>query len=229
MTKPMCSAEIHAQELRARAHLGAVDRRGEALVLEPLDHRARLQGGDPAGPHQAAGHDEAGDLVAGQERPVEGGLVGHVPAGVVGGDGVRDGLLTALAQPGDDAVRVIVRPLLVIGVVQHAGDAPGVLLGGAGAVAVRGRAHDQLDRPGVAPERVSLGPGAEVGPGGVAIEGHGREYTAARAGLGRFGPRAVQLSRAPATRTAGRPAGRRGPRRRSRRQASAARDNRNRR
>src|SRR3970040_1033540 len=64
--------EVRAQLLGAAVDVLAVDRAGEALVLELLLHRARLEPRDgPSGPHQRARDGEARDLVAGVEPAVE--------------------------------------------------------------------------------------------------------------------------------------------------------------
>ncbi len=44
-------------------------------------------------------------------------------------DGVSDLLFALLAEPIDDPPRVLVGPLLVVGVVQQAGDGPGLRVG----------------------------------------------------------------------------------------------------
>lgn len=48
-------------------------------------------------------------------------------------------------QPLDRAPRMILRPLFVIGVVEHAGKTPFLYIGVARAVLVRGLTHDDLD------------------------------------------------------------------------------------
>ena len=61
----------HAEPLDSAVDVLALHLRGEALVLELLlDARGRERA-DAVGPDQAAGHDEAGQLVAGQQRLVE--------------------------------------------------------------------------------------------------------------------------------------------------------------
>src|SRR2546421_7248155 len=63
--------EVHAELGGAAVDVVAVDRAGEALVLELLAHRGGLETGDDlAGPHERAGGDEAGQLVTGVERMV---------------------------------------------------------------------------------------------------------------------------------------------------------------
>ena len=79
----------------------------------------------------------------------------------LGDEGYRrffDRFLAALAQPRDDPARVLVGPRLVVGVVQHPGDAPRLDIVAGLAIARRGRAHHQLDRAGVAAQRVAPGP-----------------------------------------------------------------------
>ena len=87
-----------------------------------------------------------------------------------------DSLFTALAQPRDDPVRVILGPLLVVPVVEHPGDSPCLHRVVARAVASGCGAHRDLYSPSVTAEAVSLSPGGEVVPGLFAREGaHARE------------------------------------------------------
>ena len=70
--------EVHAQSLGTLVDVVAVDLGGKALVLEFfLDGRWRERV-DAVGADHAAGHHEAGKLVAGQESFVEGGQLGNI-------------------------------------------------------------------------------------------------------------------------------------------------------
>ena len=105
------------QQLDPRVDLGALDFGGERLVFEFLSHALRFQGGDAFGAHETASNDESGELVASEKSFVESALVGNVLFRIVRRDGVSELFLAALAEPGDDSVRVILGPLLVVGIV----------------------------------------------------------------------------------------------------------------
>src|SRR4029453_4626834 len=64
--------EVHAELFRSTVHVVTIHGAGEALVLELLLHRARLEPGDgAAGTHKSAGGDEARQLVARVETTVQ--------------------------------------------------------------------------------------------------------------------------------------------------------------
>jgi hypothetical protein len=85
---------------------------------------------------------------------------------------VGDLLLAALAQPGDDLLRMLLGPGLVVGVVEHAGDPEPFLVRGTARVPRRRGAHHELDGARVLAQRVRLRPFAELRPGLVAGDRH---------------------------------------------------------
>jgi len=165
-------AGVHFQELDADGDFFAVYLGGKALGLELLLSALGGQGGDAFGAHQAAGAHKAGQLVAGQEGLVHGAGGADAPLGVVARDGVGQLALPALFEPGHDALGVRLGPLVVVGVVQHAGQAPGFDGGLARAIAQGGGAHHHLDRARVGAQGGRGGPGFEQGPAFFAGEGH---------------------------------------------------------
>src|SRR5262245_35051276 len=62
--EPEVVVERNAEQIGTGHDLGAVDRGGEALVLEALLHRRWLQAGDAVGANEAARHHKAGWFVA---------------------------------------------------------------------------------------------------------------------------------------------------------------------
>src|SRR5262245_48420291 len=70
--------QLDAQLGGAPVDIVAIDGARESLVPQLLAHGADLQAADdPARPHQRAGMDEAGKLIARVERPVDPGDPGH--------------------------------------------------------------------------------------------------------------------------------------------------------
>ena len=150
--------QVHAEPLGPAVDVVPLDLGGEALVLELLLDARRGERADPVRADEAAGHDEAGQLVAGQQRLVERRQLGDIRRIVMGDDGLGDLGLALLAEPGDDPPRVLLGPAVVVGVVQQAGDGPPRLVGRAGAVAMRRPSHRRLDPPGMIPQRRAVRP-----------------------------------------------------------------------
>src|SRR5207248_1896668 len=150
--------EVHAELGGPAVDVVAVDRAGEALVLELLAHRGRLEAGDDlAGPHERAGVHEAGQLVAGIERAVQAGDARHPRVIGVGEDGVDDVALEAAGGEDLGAFQRMMRSPgvhLVVEVVEHAGDAPALgVFAEAGGIGP----HRGLDRARVLAQAVALG------------------------------------------------------------------------
>ena len=82
-----------------------------------------------------------------------------------------DRLLALLAQPGDDPLRMFLRPLPVIGIVQQAGDGPLLRVVIRSAVPRRRPPHDVLDRLDVPPQVRRLDPFVHLGERGGAVHG----------------------------------------------------------
>ena len=152
---------------QALGHFEAVHASGEGLVLQLLLHALRLQAVRAGGTHQRTGHDEARDLVGGQEGLVQQVVVGHVPARVVGADGVGQVLVAALPQPGHDAPGVLLGPAVVVSVMQKAGQAEAFdVLPQAGSKI----SHHEFHRMGMRAEFFRWGPVAKQQPGFIAGE-----------------------------------------------------------
>src|SRR5262249_41050154 len=83
--------EIDPELLGPAIHVVAIHRAREALVLELLLHRPRLEPGDgPPRAHEGASGDEARQLVAGIETAIEERDSGEAGVVGVGEDGVHD-------------------------------------------------------------------------------------------------------------------------------------------
>src|SRR5712691_12784230 len=83
--------EIHAELLGAAVDVLPVHRAREALVLELLPHRRRLEAGnDAAGADEGARGDEAGQLVTRVQTPLEQGEARIAGVVGVGKDGAHD-------------------------------------------------------------------------------------------------------------------------------------------
>src|SRR3990172_4761778 len=162
--------EVHAQLLGAAVDILSVDGAREALVLELLLDRARLEPRDGApGTHQGAGGDEARELVAGVQPAVEKGDPRIARVVGVGTDRVDDVGRHASRQQYLGALYGMLRRdrvHLVVEVVEHAGRAPrlGVL-----AVACRIGPHGGLDGQRVLAEAVGLGELRQQDPGAVVV------------------------------------------------------------
>src|SRR5579864_5763113 len=81
---------------------------------------------------------------------------------------MSDHRLAALAEPRDDAIRMLLGPLLVVGIVEQAGDRPGGFVARACTVAMRRPPHDGLDRACVISQRSTERPFVEL-PLGVFV------------------------------------------------------------
>jgi len=160
--------EVDAQLLSPVAHLVAVDGGGEARLLELLLDRLGRQPVDALGAHRGTGHDEARQLVDGEQRLLHRGLAGHAQEVGVRGDRADDHrVLAAALELGHDRPRVAVvgvhvRMALVVGVVQEPGQPPGLdvlaALLGVGA-------HADLHATAVAAQRRRLHPLGQHLPG----------------------------------------------------------------
>src|SRR5262249_20532169 len=148
----------------------AIDRAREGFIFQLLLHGRGLHARDDlAGTHERAGVDEAGQLVAGVERPVEQASAWHARVVGVGEDRVHDRYRNASGAQDLGALhRMVWRAWvhLVIEVVEHAGDAP---LFGVFTVPPGVCAHRRLDRPGVFAEAVAVGELRQDRPGRRAI------------------------------------------------------------
>ena len=156
ITFVMCSSELHADQLEALAHVVAVDAGGERLLLQLLLHRRRLQRRDAVRPHEPAGVDEAGQLVAGEQRLLERRRALQVEVVRVRQDGAHEPLrIPALEQHRPAVLRVLVerRMHLVVEIVQQRDVAPGRLV-----LAVQARVvpHRGLDGERVPQQRLAL-------------------------------------------------------------------------
>ena len=163
MTFWMCSGPRNADELDPARHFPAVHTGSEGLVLQLLGHRLGLEVVDAVGTDQAARVHQPAQLVAGAQDLVEVGLRGdvrevRVP---VRQHGVDDLLRVAvLAQARDPAVRVLVRVLLPVQIVQEAGQTPCFLVG---SVFAGVEAHGGLHRVHVLPEPLVVDPFVQQG------------------------------------------------------------------
>ena len=162
--------ELEPQELGARVDLVAVDARGEGRLLELLLDGLRLERVDPVGPDEPAGVHEAGELVAGEERPLELRVPRHLEVLGVGEDGLDDLVGPALlAQDRGAVLGVLVerRMHLVVEVVEERDRAPELLVlpDLAGVPADAG-----LHGEGVTAERLALRVAGQGLPG--AVSGH---------------------------------------------------------
>ncbi len=75
-----------------------------------------------------------------------------------------DRRLIAILQPSHRALRMLFRPLFVIRIVKHTGNAPLLHVCIAIAVLVGGLAHDNFDRARMLAKRVGFGPIAQQIP-----------------------------------------------------------------
>ena len=167
--------ELEAQLLGAAVDLVAVDAGCEGGLLELLPHRLRLEGLDPVGPDQPAGVDEAGELVAGEERLLELRVPLHVQVLRVREDRLDELLRVALLAEDRSAVlRVLVERGvdLVVEVVEEGGRAPEFLV----LAEVAGVPADRrLDGERVPSQRLGLRVLREGLPRSLAGDLHGSE------------------------------------------------------
>src|SRR6266542_4163911 len=158
--------EIYPQFLRSAVHVVVIHGAGEALVLELLLDRARLESGNgTSGTYERTGGDEARELVARVETAVE--LVDPREARIVrvGKDGVDDLRRHAAGQEYLGALHGMLRRRgmhLVVEVVEHARRPPGV---GVSAVTIGVGTHGRLHGKCVLAETVRLREFSEEGPG----------------------------------------------------------------
>lgn len=134
---------IDAERFDAAINVLAADGGGEGSVFEFFDDTGGREGGDAIGPDLAAGDDEAGELIDGEEGGGHGGRRGDAGVGGVGEDGLTDVFVdTELFEvpDADEGVFVARRVAFVIEVVEEAGDDPPVALGGVEAVGAGGHA-----------------------------------------------------------------------------------------
>src|SRR5206468_3747845 len=130
----------------------------EALVFELLLDARRCKRTNSVRADQAACHDEAGQLVAGQKGFVKRRQLRDLRWIEMSHDGLRNFGLALLAKPRNDQPGMLLRPPVVIGVVQESGDRPAWLISVAATVTMCRPPHRRLDRPGVIPERGVLRP-----------------------------------------------------------------------
>ena len=123
--------ELDAELLGALVDVVPVDAGGERRLLQLLLHRLRLERRDPVGPHEPAGVDEAGELVAGEERLLQRRVARQAEVRGVREDALDHLLgLALLAQDRRAVLRVLVERGvdLVVEVVQQRGHAPELLV-----------------------------------------------------------------------------------------------------
>ncbi len=157
---------------RRRTRCARRARRRERRLLQLLAHRLRLERLDPVRADEAAGLDEAGQLVAGEQGPLQRGVARDREVLGVGEDRLDHLLRPALlAQDRRAVLRVAVerRVDLVIEIVQERGRAPQLLVlpeaGGVGADA-------RLDPERVAEQRLALRVRRQRLPGTVSGRSH---------------------------------------------------------
>jgi hypothetical protein len=161
--------EVHAELLGAGADLVAIDRCGEARLLELLLDRLGRQAADALRADLRARHDEARELVDRVQRLLHERLARHAEVIGVGGHSADE--LRRVVQPlelGKGHARMTrrhVRIALVVEVVQEARLAPQLLVLAAVSCLV---AHRRLDSEAVPSQRLRLDPRGQQVPGGVA-------------------------------------------------------------
>ena len=130
------------------------DTGSEVAAFEFFPDTFRGQCAQAFGPHQGAGDDETSQLIAGDQCAAEECVMGDLPLGVMGGDGVRDLLFSQISKSCDDPIGVLFGPGLVVCIVEESCGTPLVIvfavLGGEGA-------HDEFDAPSMPKEAVALG------------------------------------------------------------------------
>ena len=141
-----------------------------ALSFSFFFYALGLQGGDALGPHQAARDNEPRQFIAGQQCLVHRGLRRQIPRRLMEGNGVGDLLFALLPQPIHNPFRMLLGPLVVIGVVEQARDAPN--FGIAAEFGCR-RPHHDFDGASVGEQRWIRCPGLKLLNGLVTGEGHG--------------------------------------------------------
>jgi hypothetical protein len=165
--------EVDAELLGARAHLVAVDRRGEARLLELLLDRLGRHPVDALGPDVGAGQDEPGQLVDREQRLLHRRIARDAQEVGVRGDRAHDHRIDVagleLGQRDSRVAGLEVGVALVVHVVQQADDAPQLLVL---ALLARIGAHRRLDRQAVAPKRLRLDPFGKQVPGLIARKPH---------------------------------------------------------
>jgi putative ABC transport system permease protein len=188
------NVQFHSQQLGAPADLVPVHGGGEGAVLHLLLHALRRQVIDAGRPYQRARGDEAGQLVAREQGPVELGFrrdAGEVVT--VREDRVQHLVgVAALAQRLDRAERVFVGVLLPVEVVEQACECPAFLVVAASACVV---AHGRLDGTHVVAQPLVVHPLAQ----------QRERVVACRHGVSRIG--SGRARRAPGADNRGRAAG----------------------
>ena len=157
--------ELQLEQLGARVDLVPVHPGGEGRLLQFLLDRLWLEPLEPVRPHEPAGVHEAGELVAGEERPLEQGVARQLEVLRVGEDGLDHVLRIPLVAEDRRAVlRVLVerRVDLVVEVVEERGCAPELLVLAEAACVEPCRG---LDGERVTPQRLALRVAGEGVPG----------------------------------------------------------------
>ena len=114
----------------------------------------------PSGRTRQQAMTKPGQFVAGQQALVHHGLRRQAPLGLMERDGVGHLFLALLPQPIHDPLGMLFGPLVVVGVVQQAGDGPDLRIGSPPYFDGR-RPHHDLDGSGVLQQGIGLGPGVE--------------------------------------------------------------------
>ena len=126
-TFAMCSSSSSPRKLGACVHLVPVDARREGRLLQLLLDGFRLEAVEPGRPHEAAGVDEPGELVAGEQRLLERRVARHGEVLGVREHGLDQLLRVALVAEDRGAVLgvLVERGVdLVVEVVEERGGAP---------------------------------------------------------------------------------------------------------
>jgi hypothetical protein len=158
--------QLDPELLRALVDVLPVDAGGEGRLLQLLLDRLRLERRDPVRPDKPAGVDEAGELVAGEERLLQRRVPWQAEVGGVREDALDDLVRPALlAQDRRTVLWMLVERgvHLVVEVVQQRGRTPERLVL---AEPLRIGADGGLDRERVAQQRLALRVAVQGLPGG---------------------------------------------------------------
>jgi hypothetical protein len=164
--------EVEPELLGARVHLVAVDAGGEGRLLQLLLDGLGLEAVQPRRSDEPDRVDEAGELVAREQRLLERRVARHREMFRVRQHGLDDLVrVSLLAQDRRAVLRMPVerRVHLVVEVVEQRDDAPELLVL---AELPRVEAHRRFDGERVAKERLALGVARQRVPGTVAGEVH---------------------------------------------------------
>ena len=165
--------ELHPEPVGPVVDVLPVHAGRERGLLQLLPDGLRLERLDPVRPHEPAGVDEAGELVAGEEGPLQRGIAREAEVRAVREDALDHLLGVALlAQDRCPLLRMLVQRGVdfVVEVVQERGHPPELLVL---SETLCVRAHGGLDRECVAQQRLALGVAVEGLPGALSGRLHG--------------------------------------------------------